>query len=1188
MKTKRFLTSGAIAAIFLVLMTGLAFSQAPNATPLGTGFTYQGQLNSDGTPYSGTCDFQFGLYDAATIGTAVGELTVTSVTVSEGIFTNQLDFGSDKFTGDNRWLEIWVRCPAGAGTYQQLLPRQPLTAAPYALYAPDAGYASNALHASAADAVPWSGITGMPSGFADGIDNDTTYTPGWGLTLTGGVFSVNTADIQERVDGVCGAGYAIRTINQNGTVVCELVAGGSGDITGVIAGTGLTGGGTSGDVTLSANPTYLQRRVSPGCTIGSSIREISEAGVVTCETDDDTTYTAGLGLALDGTQFSANTTYLQRRVSSTCEAGSSISAIAADGTVTCEPDDNTTYIAGTGLDLTGTTFSFDSSEVQARVGGVCSGGYAIRTIYTDGTVECEPVAGGSGDITGVTAGLGLLGGGTTGDVTLFADPTYLQRRVSTGCSIGSYIREISEAGIVTCQTDNDTTYTAGLGLALDGTQFSANTTYLQRRVSDSCTAGSYIRAIAADGTVTCETDDNTTYIAGTGLDLTGTSFSVNTSVIQERVDGICGSGYAIRTIYTDGTVECEPVGGTGWGLTGNAGTTPGINFLGTTDNKALEIKVNNARVFRFEPNTTSPNLIGGYSGNDVSSGVFGATIGGGGQLTLLNRVTDYGGTISGGIGNLAGDNAGTVDDSPYSSIGGGILNYAIGSYSTVGGGLFNFSDGIGSAIGGGSENSTGGDGSVVSGGTGNIAYGAYSTISGGSYNYATAAYTTISGGGPTEPTSNPTTTSNLATDEYCTVGGGGDNQAGDNDADPLTSRFATVSGGYSNTASGGYSTVSGGAGNTASMYISTVSGGELNTAGGFDSTVSGGYSNDATGSDSTISGGFQNTASGYASSVGGGDSNTSSGESSVVSGGYSNTASGQYATIPGGAANIASGDYSLAAGGAANIASGDYSLAAGVAAIALHHGSFVWADSQGMDFSSVANNTFNIRAQNGARVYAQSSSYPGALIYNYSLGTSTGQGTAILGRSDSNSGYGIAGWNYIEGPGVGAWSYNGNLIEAYVGDYPTGLLRFYVDKFGNVHYDGTTMPFAEIPSPTGGQSSYVSLYGISAAEAWYEDLGSDSLVDGKVTITIDPLFSQTVSLIDEYQVQVTATCSEPVLLFVSEKTDKSFTVQGVSLDGKPSFCGFDYRISAKPLGYEGVRLETVDIPVPVIVDREQP
>jgi len=118
-------------------------------------------------------------------------------------------------------------------------------------------------------------------------------------------------------------------------------------------------------------------------------------------------------------------------------------------------------------------------------------------------------------------------------------------------------------------------------------------------------------------------------------------------------------------------------------------------------------------------------------------------------------------------------------------------------------------------------------------------------------------------------------------------------------------------------------------------------------------------------------------------------------------------------------------------------------------------------------------------------------------VYNNIEGTSAGQGTAILGRSNSNDGYGLAGWNYVNGVGVGAWSYNGNLIEAYAGDYTGGTLRFYVDNAGNVRYAGTSAPMVAIPSPTGGTPSYVSLYSLAAAEAWYEDLGSSSLVSGR-------------------------------------------------------------------------------------------
>ncbi|MEZ4518221.1 MAG: hypothetical protein R3C44_15835, partial [Chloroflexota bacterium] len=104
------------------------------AVALGTGFNFQGQLaDIDGAPLDGQCDLRFGLYDGATGGTKLGELSRDNVTVVGGIFAVNLDFDAKLFSGDARWLQIGVRCPAGAGNYNPAPGRHELTAMPYAL-----------------------------------------------------------------------------------------------------------------------------------------------------------------------------------------------------------------------------------------------------------------------------------------------------------------------------------------------------------------------------------------------------------------------------------------------------------------------------------------------------------------------------------------------------------------------------------------------------------------------------------------------------------------------------------------------------------------------------------------------------------------------------------------------------------------------------------------------------------------------------------------------------------------------------------------------------------------------------------------------------------------------------------------------------------------------------------------------
>jgi hypothetical protein len=148
MLSARFLTI-VIALILLPLAVRAKPIPAPegesNAAAQTTEFPYEGFItDANDAPANGNFDFEFRLFGDLNGGIAVGALRRPNVTVTDGVFSVILDFGS--FPAANRFLEIGFR-PVGVGPLTTLAPRVQLLSVPYSTRANEAEHASTAANA---------------------------------------------------------------------------------------------------------------------------------------------------------------------------------------------------------------------------------------------------------------------------------------------------------------------------------------------------------------------------------------------------------------------------------------------------------------------------------------------------------------------------------------------------------------------------------------------------------------------------------------------------------------------------------------------------------------------------------------------------------------------------------------------------------------------------------------------------------------------------------------------------------------------------------------------------------------------------------------------------------------------------------------------------------------------------------
>ncbi len=149
-----------------------------------------------GAPYVGTHTLTVVIRAGANPGDA--ELWSGNVVAElvEGRFAARLG-PSPTLTPSDFVADAWITVRVDGG------PESPAVAIAHAPRAAFAEHAATATTAAALSApMPWSNLADVPAGFADGVDANTTYTPGTGLTLSGAAFSVSQTQVEAWARGV--------------------------------------------------------------------------------------------------------------------------------------------------------------------------------------------------------------------------------------------------------------------------------------------------------------------------------------------------------------------------------------------------------------------------------------------------------------------------------------------------------------------------------------------------------------------------------------------------------------------------------------------------------------------------------------------------------------------------------------------------------------------------------------------------------------------------------------------------------------------------------------------------------------------------------------------------------------------------------------------------------------------------
>jgi len=322
--------------------------------------------------------------------------------------------------------------------------------------------------------------------------NDTTLD----LNITGLTALGATTDAADEI-----ALYDADAGSIKKATVAEVVGAATSAVTRVTGGTNLTASPDTGNTIVNLDATLTGLTSVTSTTFVGALTGNASGTAATVTSGTQAAITAAANLVTVGTVTSGTW---------------STGAVIADVTMTL------------GSDAEGDVYYRDASGVLTRLGAGTDAD--VLTLASGVPSWATPT---TGDITGVTAGSGLTGGGTSGSVTvdvgagtgITVNANDIQ--VATTYAGGSSIATVGTVATGTWEADTIAVDQGGSGQTTytDGQLLIGNTTG-STLAKATLTGGSNVTVTNGSGSISiAATDTNTTYTAGPGIDLTGTKFS---------------------------------------------------------------------------------------------------------------------------------------------------------------------------------------------------------------------------------------------------------------------------------------------------------------------------------------------------------------------------------------------------------------------------------------------------------------------------------------------------------------------------------------------------------------------------------------------------------------------------------------------------------------------------------------